>query len=249
MTEQDHCTDDELAYERLRTVFAPGAPLRLDETYCLAHLPLVNPAHPRALASKPGTYYESGRHPVAFSLVLPIPGEELRRAPAYAELTADLRAAPFGSKIAWRIVEARQHKLHATVCGSLSTGEPPVISDEAGAALRGIGPISVEVRGLFSGNVNRGRLYLRVYPERRGTTNVFHDVQRALGRPLTDLYVVGVWNLTEDLTAAETDALAGLIDRWWDRTIFRFQADRFWLLGARDDLVLDSSIAEEVRLR
>jgi hypothetical protein len=241
------CTDDELAYERSRTAFARGAPLVLDDTYCLAHLPLVNPAHPRALMSKPGTHYDRGRHPTVFSLVLPMP-RALRDSTAYRELEAELRAAPFAPKIAWDIVARRQDKLHATVCGSVSTGAPPVIAETARRELRRIGPVAVEVRGLFSGNVNRGRLYLRVYPERRDGGNVLHEVQRALGRPATDLYVVGVWNLTDDLAPPEAEALASLIERWWNRPILRFEADRLPLLGASDDLVLESSVAEELAL-
>jgi hypothetical protein len=197
--------------------------------------------------SKPGTHYDRGRHPIVFSLVLAMP-RELRASRPYRELEAELLGAPFAPKTAWDIVARRQDKLHATVCGSLSTGDPPVISEAARRELRRIGPIAVEVRGLFSGTVNRGRLYLRVYPERRDGGNVLHEVQRALGRPVTDLYVVGVWNLTDDLSPAEAEALGSLIERWWDRPILRFEADRLRLLGASDDLVLESSVAEELAL-
>jgi hypothetical protein len=111
-----------------------------------------------------------------------------------------------------------------------------------------LGPIHVELRGLFSGSVNRGRLYLRAYPESRKGENVFRHIQRSLGHRETDLYVVGVYNLTDDLDADETAALASLIDRWWDRTILQFSVDQLWLMGACDDLVLDSAIAETVPL-
>src|SRR5687768_5255286 len=160
----------------------------------------------------------------------------------------ELRSAPFSAKVAWHLLDQRCDKLHATICGSLSVAEPPVLDSAARSELAKLGPVGVELRGLFSGNVNCGRLYLRVYPERRHGGNVFHLIQQALGRPVTDLYVVGIWNFMDDLDGAEARALAGVIERWWDRPIMRFEADRLWLLGASDDLVLDSSVIEVLRL-
>ncbi|HEX8166397.1 MAG TPA: hypothetical protein VF601_11495 [Beijerinckiaceae bacterium] len=242
------CTDDELGYLRSRTRFKPGAGLALDEAYRLAHLPLVAPRHPGVVPRRDGASYEMGRHPRMFSLVLPVPADALERSPAYRELDRDLRAAPFAGKIAWDLVGRRRDRLHATVCGSLGVGAPPAIGDPERRALAGAGPVAVELRGLFSGNVNVGRLYLKVYPERRDGRNVLRDIQRLLGRPETDLYVVGLHNLLDDLGPAEAAALANLIESWWDRPILRFSADRLWLLGAMDDLVLDAAVADIVRL-
>lgn len=239
--------DEELAYLRSRTAFTPGTGMTLDDGYRLAHLPLIDPDHPKAIACKDGTHYDNGRHPPIYSLVVPTLG--LQEAPAYLELQQELREAPFADKIAWDIVARRQAKLHATVCGSLSIGAPPVIDPTAHEALSRIGPVAMELRGLFSGNVNRGRLYLRLYPERRDGQNALHLLQRALGRPTSDLYVVGIWNLSDDLDIAEAAALSGLIERWWDRPILRFMADELWLMGARDDLVLDSEIVETLSLQ
>ncbi|WP_236846441.1 MULTISPECIES: hypothetical protein [unclassified Bosea (in: a-proteobacteria)] len=239
--------DDELAYLRSRTAFVAGAGMALDEGYRLAHLPLIDPAHPKAIARKDGTHYDNGRHPPIYSLVVPMEG--LSEQPAYRELEDELRHSPFSDKIAWDLVERRRAKLHATVCGSLSVGTPPAIDSAARAELARLGPITLELRGLFSGNVNRGRLYLRFYPERRDGQNALHLMQRALGRPTSDLYVVGIWNLSEDLDAAEAALLAAMLDRWWDRPILRFTADRLWLMGASDDLVLDSEIVETISLK
>jgi hypothetical protein len=238
--------DDELAYQRSRTAFTAGAGMALDDGYRLAHLPLIDPAHPKAIARKDGMHYDNGRHPPIYSLVVPTPA--LPEAPAYRELEQELREAPFAGKIAWDIVARRQAKLHATVCGSLSIGAPPAIDPAARDALSRLGPIEMELRGLFSGNVNRGRLYLRLYPERRDGQNALHLMQRALGRQTSDLYVVGIWNLSDDLDVAEAAALASLIERWWDKPILRFTADRLWLMGASDDLVLDSEIVETLSL-
>jgi len=243
-------SDRELGYERSRICFEVGAGLSPDETYRLAHLPLVAPHHPHVIPAREGTYYVMGCHPQVFSLVLPIPDEALLRSAAYQELNAELRAAPFAAKIAWDVLERRQAKLHATVCGSLAIGDEPlpVLDEDWRRYLALLGPVQIELRGLFSGNINVGRLYLRVYPERREGVNVLRQIQRTLGRRETDLYVVGVWNLTDDLDAAEADALSRIIEWWWDRPILRFQTDHVWLLCAMDDLVLDSMIVEVIPL-
>jgi hypothetical protein len=242
------CEDAELGYERGRTRFQPGEGLALDDTYRLAHLPLVAPDHPRVIRTREGSSYVMGRHERVFSLVLPVPADALLRSPAYGGLNDEMKAAPFSGKVAWDVVGRREDKLHATICGSLSTGLPPVLEQNRLQELARFGTISVELRGLFSGNVNRGRLYLRAYPESRSGENVFRQMQRSLGCRETDLYVVGLYNLTDDLDAAETAALASLIDRWWDRTILRFEVDHLWLMGASDDLVLDSAVEETIPL-
>jgi hypothetical protein len=242
------CEDAELGYERSRTRFQPGEGLALDDTYRLAHLPLVAPDHPRVIRTREGSSYVMGRHERVFSLVLPVPADALLRSPAYGGLNDEMKAAPFSGKVAWDVLGRREDKIHATICGSLSTGLPPVLEQNRLQELARFGPISVELRGLFSGNVNRGRLYLRAYPESRSGENVFRQMQRSLGCRETDLYVVGLYNLTDDLDAAETAALASLIDRWWDRTILRFEVDHLWLMGASDDLVLDSAVEETIPL-
>jgi hypothetical protein len=44
-------------------------------------------------------------------------------------------------KSMWPLVEQRRHNLHATICGSSSTGEPPEISPEIRQQLSGLGPV------------------------------------------------------------------------------------------------------------
>ena len=245
----DFCSDRELGYQRNRTEFTEGRGLLLDGTYRLAHLPLVAPDHPRAIPFRDGAFYSKGRHPRVFSLVLPVPGEVLLQSPSYRRLEAELRGAPFAGKIAWHVIEQRQSKLHATICGGLGLGdEAPRLEEQQLRRLARLGPIDVELRGLFSGNVNVGRLYLRAYPERRHDRNVFRQIQHALGRPETDLYVVGLWNLMDDLDIPQAAALGSMIERWWERPILRFRSDHLWLLGAADDLVLDSAVSQIVPL-
>ncbi len=242
------CDDTELGYQRSRTPFAAGDALTLDEPYRLAHLPLVAPAHPGVIARQEGRFYEWGRHPAVFSLVLPIDEAQLAASAPFARLDSQMRRAPFARKIAWDIVPRRADRLHATLCGTLSTGEAPVIDPSVVEALSHVGPFQVELRGVFSGNVNRGRLYLRAYPERRGGTNPIHAIQAAFGRQPGDLYLVGLYNLIDDLDLAETAALAALIARWWDEPLLRFEATALWVLGACDDLVLDAQVAQVLPL-
>jgi hypothetical protein len=242
------CSDAELGYLRSRTTLPYGASLTLDEPYRLAHLPLVAPAHPGVIARQEGRFYEMGRHPRVFSLVLPIDGQSLAASEPFKRLDDEMRRAPFARKIAWDILPQRADRLHATLCGTLSNGDAPELDQAARAALSRIGPFKIELRGLFSGNVNRGRLYLRLYPESRGGTNPIHAIQAAFGRPAGDLYLVGLYNLTDDLDARETAALAALIERWWDVPLLRFEATALWGLGARDDLVLDAELAQVLPL-
>jgi hypothetical protein len=230
------CSDAELGYLANRTRFVAGEGLVLDEAYRLAHLPLVAPDHPKAIARMPGTDYEMGRHRETVSLVVPVPDVDHL-------LEAELRKARFAAKIAWHLAVLRRGKLHATLCTS------PVVLDAAQRrALAALGPITVELRGLFSGNINVGRLYLRLYPEKRHGQDLLSRIQRLLGRRETGLYLVGLHNLTDDLAPAEAAALAALIERWWNRPILRWQLDSLWLLQARDDLVLDSAVEETIPL-
>jgi hypothetical protein len=246
----EFCSDGEVGYEASRTRFVPGEGLALDETYRLAHLPLVARHHPDVIPRRDGTFYEWGRHPRVFSLVMPVSWKELSASKSFRALEADLRSCSFAPKIDWALIDKRGDRLHATICGSLAIGstEPPTITQQQRQALLEIGPIHVELRGLFSGNVNVGRLYLRAYPERRDGENVIQRVQRALGRKQTNLYLVGLYNFADHLIAEEASELKRLIDRWWGQLILRLEVRSFWLLWSMDDLVLDASVAELIPL-
>ncbi len=142
------------------------------------------------------------------SLVLPVP-PTLHDAPAFLELVRELGAASFASKIAWDILEARRSRLHATLCSSLR-------AVSGFAALAQLGKPEDRTARAVLRLLNHGRLYLKTYPERIGAENALVRIQRALNARVTDLYPVGLFNLVDDLTAAETADLARLIERWWD---------------------------------
>lgn len=246
----EFCADGELGYERSRTQFVPGQGLALDEQYRLVHLPLVAPDHPAIIPVRAGTFYERGRHPRVVSLVVPVPWDALSDSGDFQELERELRGAPFAPKIAWEVTARRRDRLHATLSGSLTIGQDgaPEVTAEQRRQLAELGPIRVDLRGLFSGNVNLGRLYLRAYPARRNGANPFRAIQRIFGRTETDLYVVGLYNLTDDLDVAEASALAAHIERWWGRSILQIEVAALWLIWTMDALVLDGGVAEEVPL-
>ena len=209
------CDDSELDYLRYRTPLPRGTRLKFDEAYRLAHLPLVAPDHPSVINTKPGSGYNMGRHDLVYSIGIPVPAGKLLPSSAFIELEEELKSSKFSRKISWNSFDRRKNKLHATVCGALSSNKPPSINRRTFDELAEIGPVRVEVRGLFSGNINVGRLYLRVYPELRNGKNMCHEIQRICGRKRTNLYVVGIFNLVEELDKEESWTLNKVIDRWW----------------------------------
>ena len=119
------CDDGELGYRASVTQLESGARLQLDAAYRLAHLPLIAPDHPDAIARQAGKPYEMGRHEPVHSLVLPVDDAALRQSPGFIALEQALRRSRFADKIAWDILPRRSDRLHATLCGSLSTGAAP----------------------------------------------------------------------------------------------------------------------------
>lgn len=240
-----YATDADMAYAAARTPLAPGKGLRLDEAYRLAHLPLIAPGHPDVIAE--GNGYRMGMHAPGYSLVLPIDAAALAADANYRALETALRAAPFAAKIAWDILPKRADKLHATICGGLIV-EDGQLPDPARERLRQLGVIPFEVRGLFSGNRNIGRLYLAVYPEMREREQAFAGVQRALGREPNAMALIGLFNLTDHLDESETAALAALLARFEHMLFLRGVADRLAVLRSADDLVLNAGFIDFVRL-
>lgn len=240
-------SDADLEYERLATRFAPGAGLAMDESYRRAHLPLMAPDHPGVIREDAARGYLMGRHETIWSLVVPLEWEALARSQAFSAMHADMRVGPLASKVDWVSFEQRRDALHATIAGNLARGAAPVIPEAWRAAFRAAQPFRIALRGLFSGNINLGRLYLKLYPEDRDG-NALQALQHRLGVKETGLYVVGLYNLIDDLDAKETAWLAGFITRYRDQNWLEATVGRLHLLGARDDLALDSEVAEAFRL-
>lgn len=242
--------DAELGYARSRTNFKSCAGLEMDETYRLAHLPLVvSKRHSRVISHILGKDYDYGIHAQRiFSLVLPIEWKALAAVEGFQKMDAEARTSRFGSKISWDTVHKRRHKLHATICGSLSYGTAPAFDSAQERALRSVGPIRYELRGVFSGNVNVGRLYVKLYPQRRSNGNPLQKVQSILGTNVTDMYLVGIYNLVDDLTEVEADALRLFIEKWWNETLGLGTITHLNLIGTKDDLALDSNLVTRIPL-
>ncbi len=243
------CTDQELDYLKHRHGFPAETPLTLDEPYRFAHLPLIAPDHPDVIAVDPVKGYREGRHATVRSLVLPILYETLSASSAFSEMLADLKNGPLADKIAWDAFDARTGRLHATLCGELAGPAFDRISDAARQRLATLGPVACEVRGLFVGTKNLGRIYARVYPETRAGENVLHGIQGIMNYPKAGLFLVGLFNLNDHLSAREASTLGQIIERGWEQPFARLAVDELWVQESRDDLILDGSVYEVIPLR
>lgn len=239
-----YCNDSQLSYNEYQTEFIDKQGLLFDESYRLAHLPLVAPAHPRIIHSKPGTGYNNGIHDLVYSIAIPIDAQLLFSSDLFNDLLNDIRNSSFAIKISWETFTQRRNKLHATVCGSISTHDAPIIAQQVFQQLREIGPLSIKLSGLFSGNKNIGRLYLKVYPEQRDGENMIHVIQRLFGTSRTDFYVVGLFNFLDELDATETQELKTLLNKWRYTDFIQLQVIGLWVLKSKDDLVLQGGIEQ-----
>lgn len=237
--------DAEMPYAAARTRFSAGEGLRLDEPYRRAHLPLVAPGHPDVIAEGGG--YRMGVHAPGSSLVLPIDAGALAESPAYRDLEAALKVSPFAAKIAWDLLPKRAARLHATIAGSLDVVEGRLPEPQR-EALSKIPAIPYELRGLFSGNRNLGRLYLAVYPAMRQGEPAFAAVQRALGRVPNAMILMGQFNLVDHLDAGEAVALASLLETYRDTVFLTATARDVCVLRSADDLVLDAAYTDRLSL-
>ena len=79
--------------------------------------------------------------------------------------------------------------------------------------------MSFRLGGPFVGNKNIGRIYFPVYPQAIDGDDSFGLIQDAVGGTRTRFYVVGYYNLIDELDAAETADLAHILGRWGSATI------------------------------
>lgn len=239
-----------LRYRQLARRPEPGMALRLDESYRLCHLPLVNPEHPDVIAARAGTDYAMGRYAAPrLALVISVDGAALNASPVYRQLIARLRRSPFAGKIAWGSYEQRRHCLHATLRSNLQRDYRPAAIRGLAARLRTCPAFRARLLGPWYGDRNHGRLYLPLLPELRRGFDACRRIQRAAGGPEIALYVVGLLNFRDHLTPDETAALHTIIAAYRSRVVLEFAVRTVDLRATHDDLALDSRIVARIPLR
>ncbi len=234
----------ELAYEKARHRFPPGEPLLFDESYRLAHLPLVAPDHPDLIPSKAGTDYCMGRYPTArYGLVVPVSWRDLFASPDFLALDQALKDASFGAKLNRHINDERLPNLHVTIAGGLAEAGIP-------ASLRSITSVMEKAQfryrlmGPLIGEKNLGRIYFPAVPEKLGDIDFFAELQAAVHRPQTGFYAMGYYHFTEELTPAEAQELSAIFREFQDAVIFEAETDRLGIIATNDDLTLSGRYVE-----
>ncbi len=235
----EFCADNALAYAGSRHMFAAGQPFPLGADYRLAHLPLVVPGHPQAIASVPGRDYLNGRYAAARdALCVQLPADALAASPAFQAVEAQMRAARFGRKIAWDLGARRSGVLHATIAGPIDAAAATLAAASTAAFVKRQGPVAMRIGGPFVGNRNHGRIYLPVYPQMVAGDDAFGLLQVSCGRPRSRFYAVGMWHLVDGLDVSEAAELGQLVDKWSSEEILRVPAARFGIVTVNDDLAL-----------
>jgi len=234
-----YCEEDALAYTSARRRFEPGEALRFDESYRLAHLPLISPSHPAALRSAPGTDYQDGRYNAErYSLVVPVDFRDLAASAAFQALELELRNSCFTTKIAFDLCEQRASKLHVTIGNGLPQSGLGPRAQAVARQLAKLGSVRFRLLGPFLGFKNTGRIYFPAYPESVGGQDAFGLIQDALGVPRTRFYVLGYYNLLDELDLDQTSALQRIVDAWSHIKICDVQSNTCLIQATNDDLVL-----------
>jgi len=237
-----YCDDEMLAYRSSRRIYQPGDCIVFDEGYRLAHLPLVNSAHPAVISESDGRDYRNGIYEkTRYALVVPIAADAFLASDEARALELAMKSASFAPKISWEMGERRRGRLHATLAGVPETDIDRCVA-KVQVLLDQIGPISVCLKGPFLGTRNTGRIYFPVYPQNIRGEDPFALVQRGLGAAPTKIYLVGYYHLRSELDAAETGELVELIDPWRDRIVVTTTVPDLELYATNDDLALSARV-------
>jgi hypothetical protein len=243
------CDDSRLGYDASRRPFAPGESLAFDDSYRLAHLPLVAPQHPEIIRQVEGKDYVDGRYVLArYSLVVPVPFGGLIGSETFQAFEREMRSTTFASKINWSLCDQRSDRLHATVVNGLQESDFERCANAVEAAVSQLGPLSMRLGGPFLGRMNTGRIYLPVYPQLVAGEDAFALVQNACGARVTRFYVVGYYHLTEALNVAETEDLARIAAKWQHRVLAEMPINSFDVQATNDDLALSARIVRTIQL-
>lgn len=245
-----YCDELSLAYAGSRWRPEPGAGLSFDESYRVAHLPLVAPEHPRALAAVPHLDYERGRYAAArHSLIVPVDAGALGSSAVFQTLERELRHSSCGAKVAWSMLERRASKLHVTLAGGLQKEDVLERARAVARLLDSMAPVRYRVGGPFCGTKNRGRIYFAIYPELVDGEDSFARLQDAAGVARTYRYLLGYYNLAAELEPSEAAELGAWLDRHRGITCAELAIERLSFISTHDDLALDSCASCDVAAR
>jgi hypothetical protein len=239
-----------MAYRSARRKFQPGERVVFDEGYRLAHLPLVNAGHPAVISEVDGRDYRNGTYEkTRYALVIPISADAFLESDQVQALELAMKSSGFAPKIAWEMCELRRSRLHATLASGISEADLDRCAAAVQDRLDEIGSISVCLKGPFQGNRNTGRIYFPVYPQNIRGEDPFALVQKSIGVAPTKLYLVGYYNMSQELDPLETRELAELIDQWRDRIVVTTTIPFLELYATNDDLALSARVHAEISAR
>ncbi len=245
-----YCDDEMMAYRSTRKIFQPGERVVFDEGYRLAHLPLVNAGHPAVISEVDGRDYRNGTYEkTRYALVMPISADAFLESDQVQALELAMKSSGFAPKIAWEICELRRSRLHATLASGISEADLDRCAAAVQDRLDEIGSISVCLKGPFQGNRNTGRIYFPVYPQNIRGEDPFALLQKSIGVAPTKLYLVGYYNMSQELDPLETRELAELIDQWRDRIVVTTTIPFLELYATNDDLALSARVHAKISAR
>lgn len=240
--------DNLLQYDKFSWRLGNEKILRFDDSYRMAHLPLISPKHSLCINQVNNFDYAYGSYgKPRYSLIVPIDFETLKSSSAFTSCDTRLRDCSFAKKIDWNLVTKRKNKVHITIASGLLSDEANKILTTAARFVLSTGAIYFQVKGPYVGSKNTGRIYFPVYPENKNGKDVFASIQKAIGFPLTRFYAIGYYNLCDELDEVETTELRYFLNDWCDEILIQSCVKSFDILETHDDLVLNSKvIAREV---
>ncbi|WKA30843.1 hypothetical protein [Bradyrhizobium roseum] len=231
-----------MAYRSARKIYQPGDGIVFDAGYRLAHLPLVNAAHPAVISEAEDRDYRNGVYEkTRYALVMPISADAFLASDKAQALELAMKSAGFAPKISWEMGERRRERLHATLAGVPESDLDRCVA-EVQALLDQLGPISVRLKEPFQGTRNTGRIYFPVYPQNILGEDPFALVQKAVGAVPTKLYLVGYYHLRSELDPIETRELVELLDQWRERIVVTTTIPFLELYATNDDLALSARV-------
>ena len=236
-----YVSDSELGYMASARRFFPAEALRFDEAYRRAYLPLINPGHPAVIAASGG--YELGRYSQRrYSLVLPVAMDALESSTVFSDLDREFRQSSFAGAIAWEAMAQRRSLVHVTLCRGFSEQALPALTDKLNTWVKHTRRPGYRVGGPFAGTINTGRIYFKIYPEKREGRNLFHTLQGRVDGQTTHLWLAGYYHFQDEPDALQTAHLASVIEKYADETLFTATARELWLLASNDDLGISGEV-------